>query len=303
MCKFASLFFIHQLHLMLLFNVSVTYIAAATAGDHSPVQNSSNPNQKRSDAFSTAPSTSSISAQAAGSLASDSRNLAGHLEPHLEPHLRFNSNLDTAASNYETNSPRNLDARLVSKLAAILDASNLVVVNDSQTNFSNEHSSVSADMRTNLDHLNELNNNNRPIYTDQYVVQLRGGPELARELTERHGFVYLGQVGHFFLGFIWLSFAYFAHNLLNSPNLYYLFGMFSLSLWLVSCWVAVKWTVRLLIRLPALFFFVDLQSDSGKVRLHHLLGTLKFSELLQVIYLINSLSFWSMSISKCISSL
>lgn len=50
------------------------------------------------------------------------------------------------------------------------------------------------DMQTNLDHLNELNNPNNLIYTDQYVVELKGGPKLAKELSEKHGFIYLGQV-------------------------------------------------------------------------------------------------------------
>lgn len=49
-------------------------------------------------------------------------------------------------------------------------------------------------VRTYLDHLNEPNKENSPIYTDQYVVQILGGPKLAKELSEKHDFVYLGQV-------------------------------------------------------------------------------------------------------------
>lgn len=184
---------------MLLFNVSVTCIAAATAGDHSPVQNPSNPNQKRTDASGNASATvlpatntSPVPSQAAGLVNTrhdDNSNLAADLASDLARH---------PASN-----PERVPG-LVRELASHLASSSILeanLVNERQTNFSNEQSSLhspgatEADMRTNLDHLNELNNNNQPIYTDQYVVQLKGGPKLARELSERHGFVYLGEVG------------------------------------------------------------------------------------------------------------
>ncbi|EEC13545.1 hypothetical protein IscW_ISCW021103 [Ixodes scapularis] len=32
-----------------------------------------------------------------------------------------------------------------------------------------------------------------PIYTDQFVVNVDGGPDVARDLASKHGFQYLGQ--------------------------------------------------------------------------------------------------------------
>lgn len=32
------------------------------------------------------------------------------------------------------------------------------------------------------------------IYTDQFVVKVRGGPELAKELARRHGFTFVSKV-------------------------------------------------------------------------------------------------------------
>lgn len=185
---------------MLLFSLT----CFATAGDHSPVQNRSNPNQKHSDASRNASvlpatSTSSVPAQAAGLVnAPHDDNWSADLAADLE---RAPERAPERSSEHHPDPEQDPEVLASYLASSILDAN---LVNERQTNFSNEHSLHSAaseaDMRTNLDHLLELNNNNQPIYTDQYVVQLNGGPELARELSERHGFVYLGQVG----AHIWL---------------------------------------------------------------------------------------------------
>lgn len=40
-----------------------------------------------------------------------------------------------------------------------------------------------------------------PIYTDQFVVNVDGGPDVARDLASKHGFQYLGQVSSVSEGF------------------------------------------------------------------------------------------------------
>jgi len=68
---------------------------------------------------------------------------------------------------------------------------NKKLINNKTLSFLDNNQISKIDMKTNLDHLNELNN---IIYTDQYVVKLNGGPELAKELSEKHGFIYLDQI-------------------------------------------------------------------------------------------------------------
>lgn len=42
---------------------------------------------------------------------------------------------------------------------------------------------------------NNNNNNNRPaVYTNQFVIQVKGGQEEARKLAAKHGFVYLNHI-------------------------------------------------------------------------------------------------------------
>jgi len=38
-----------------------------------------------------------------------------------------------------------------------------------------------------------------PVFSNQFVAQVTGGPNAAKELAARHGFVYLGQVSFFVL--------------------------------------------------------------------------------------------------------
>ena len=37
-----------------------------------------------------------------------------------------------------------------------------------------------------------------PVFTDQFVVQVDGGPEVAKDLANKHGFTYHAQVSDFF---------------------------------------------------------------------------------------------------------
>lgn len=38
-----------------------------------------------------------------------------------------------------------------------------------------------------------------PVYTDQFVVQVNGGPQVAKELARKHGFTYHAKVSNFSL--------------------------------------------------------------------------------------------------------
>lgn len=40
-----------------------------------------------------------------------------------------------------------------------------------------------------------------PVFTDQFVVQVEGGPEVAKDLAKKHGFTYHAQVSDFFFFF------------------------------------------------------------------------------------------------------
>lgn len=40
-----------------------------------------------------------------------------------------------------------------------------------------------------------------PVFTDQFVVQVEGGPEVAKDLAKKHGFTYHAQVSDFFSSF------------------------------------------------------------------------------------------------------
>lgn len=40
------------------------------------------------------------------------------------------------------------------------------------------------------------------VFTDQFVVQVKGGPKVAKDLAKKHGFTYHAQVSDFFLLFI-----------------------------------------------------------------------------------------------------
>lgn len=37
-----------------------------------------------------------------------------------------------------------------------------------------------------------------PVFTDQFVVQVEGGPDVAKDLAKKHGFTYHAQVSDFF---------------------------------------------------------------------------------------------------------
>lgn len=58
-----------------------------------------------------------------------------------------------------------------------------------------------------------------PVFTDQFVVQVEGGPEVAKDLAKKHGFTYHAQVSDFFfLLFIVINTAGLSYLLYTRPN-------------------------------------------------------------------------------------
>ena len=161
MCKLAS-FFIHQLHLIILLLLNVS-VTQIVASDR-PFTNHKTNHQADVSTQNASFTTNTIAS---------STNTTRTVEER------------TARSTVNDDSPRSSFP-----IHKFVNSTNIPKLLNQTSN-----------MRTNLDHLNELNKNNL-IYTDQYVVQLNGGPELAKELAEKHNFVYLGQVRFIFLSFL-----------------------------------------------------------------------------------------------------
>lgn len=59
-------------------------------------------------------------------------------------------------------------------------------------------------------------------YTDKWAVHIEGGVQAAKSLTEKHGFIFLGEVGFFFLSFCNINYnpQFLIHHFKTNNNIF-----------------------------------------------------------------------------------